>query len=107
MESDPEVRDACYAALGSAMRVIGEKAMGTLITDIAEDKLKMAKVQMFFFTIIAAVSYEAALLYTVQAVSPALVVSLPQLSEGFLALLGISHASYLTSKSICSTPAAK
>lgn len=48
MESDPEVRDACYAALGSAMRVIGEKAMGTLITDIAEDKLKMAKVQTFF-----------------------------------------------------------
>lgn len=69
--------------------------------------IDIAKVQMFFFTIIAAVSYEAALLYTVQAVSPALVVSLPQLSEGFLALLGISHASYLTSKSICSTPAAK
>ena len=44
MESDSEVRDACYAALGSAMRVIGEKPMNSLIADIVEDKLKMTKV---------------------------------------------------------------
>ncbi|PAV85409.1 hypothetical protein WR25_01466 isoform A [Diploscapter pachys] len=47
MESDPEVRDACYAALGSAMRVIGEKPMNSLIADIVEDKLKMTKIKEY------------------------------------------------------------
>jgi hypothetical protein len=43
-DSDPEVREAAYAALGSAMRTIGEKSMMTLLTAIADDKLKITKV---------------------------------------------------------------
>uniref|UniRef100_A0A1I7XQC1 Cytoskeleton-associated protein 5 n=1 Tax=Heterorhabditis bacteriophora TaxID=37862 RepID=A0A1I7XQC1_HETBA len=47
-DSDPEVRDASYAALGSAMRAIGEKACLPLLADIAEDKLKMSKIKEFY-----------------------------------------------------------
>jgi len=46
-DSDPEVREAAYAALGSAMRTIGEKPMMTLIKTIADDKLKITKVGHF------------------------------------------------------------
>ncbi|CAI4224154.1 unnamed protein product [Auanema sp. JU1783] len=46
-DSDPEVRDASYAALGSAMRAIGEKPSLALLSDIAEDKLKMTKIKEF------------------------------------------------------------
>ena len=43
-DPDPEVRDAAYAALGSAMKAVGEKPMLSFLSDIVEDKLKMAKV---------------------------------------------------------------
>ncbi len=44
-ESDPEVRDAAAAALGSAMKAVGEKPMLPLLTVIQEDSAKMAKVR--------------------------------------------------------------
>lgn len=47
-DSDPEVRDASYAALGAAMKAVGEKACMVLISDIAEDKMKMSKVSVVF-----------------------------------------------------------
>ncbi|EYC31023.1 hypothetical protein Y032_0004g1910 [Ancylostoma ceylanicum] len=47
-DSDAEVRDASYAALGSAMRAIGEKACLPLLSDILEDKLKMGKIKEFY-----------------------------------------------------------
>ncbi|PIO76082.1 HEAT repeat protein [Teladorsagia circumcincta] len=47
-DSDAEVRDASYAALGSAMRAIGEKPCLPLLTDILEDKLKMGKIKEFY-----------------------------------------------------------
>lgn len=43
-DSDPEVRDASYAALGAAMKAVGEKSCMVLLADIAEDKVKIAKV---------------------------------------------------------------
>uniref|UniRef100_A0A914ZKU7 TOG domain-containing protein n=3 Tax=Parascaris univalens TaxID=6257 RepID=A0A914ZKU7_PARUN len=46
-DSDPEVRDASYAALGAAMKAVGEKACMVLISDIAEDKMKMSKIKDF------------------------------------------------------------
>ncbi|VDK56206.1 unnamed protein product [Anisakis simplex] len=46
-DSDPEVREASYAALGAAMKAIGEKACLVLVSDIAEDKLKMTKIKHF------------------------------------------------------------
>ncbi|XP_033322448.2 msps cytoskeleton-associated protein 5 isoform X2 [Megalopta genalis] len=42
-ESDPSVRDASAEALGTAMKLVGEKAMTPFITDI--DNLKMTKIK--------------------------------------------------------------
>ncbi|XGW09738.1 hypothetical protein V3C99_011760 [Haemonchus contortus] len=47
-DSDAEVRDASYAALGSAMRAIGEKPCLPLLSDILDDKLKMGKIKEFY-----------------------------------------------------------
>lgn len=63
----------------------------------------IAKVQMFFFTVVAIVSYEALVINTIMTLSPKEIVELPVLSEGFLAILGISHAGYLSSKTVTST----
>ena len=41
-ESVPEVREASYQALGTAMKVIGEKHILPFLTDV--DQMKMAKV---------------------------------------------------------------
>lgn len=46
-DSAPEVRDAAFEALGTAMKVVGEKAVNPFLTDI--DKLKLDKVKMFSF----------------------------------------------------------
>ncbi len=43
-DSAPEVRDAAFEALGTAMKVVGEKAVNPFLTDI--DKLKLDKVKM-------------------------------------------------------------
>lgn len=42
-DSAPEVRDAAFEALGTAMRVIGEKAVNPFLADL--DKLKLDKVR--------------------------------------------------------------
>ncbi|KAL3984838.1 CLASP N terminal family protein [Acanthocheilonema viteae] len=46
-DSDPEVRDASYAALGAAMKAVGEKSCMVLLADIAEDKVKITKIRDF------------------------------------------------------------
>ncbi|VDM28253.1 unnamed protein product, partial [Toxocara canis] len=43
-DSDAEVRDAACSALGSMMRLTGEKVMNTFIGNLQEDKVKMKKV---------------------------------------------------------------
>ncbi|SPF31436.1 conserved membrane hypothetical protein [Syntrophobacter sp. SbD1] len=61
--------------------------------------LDLAKVQMFFFTIILVLSYAVALgkmFYKM----PNAITDLPALSAGMVTLLGISHAGYLTQKGI-------
>ncbi|KAL7402023.1 hypothetical protein ABVT39_008297 [Epinephelus coioides] len=42
-DSAPEVRDAAFEALGTAMKVVGEKAVNTFLTDL--DKLKLDKIK--------------------------------------------------------------
>ncbi|XP_053685172.1 protein mini spindles [Sabethes cyaneus] len=42
-ESDPAVRDASAEALGTAMKLIGEKAIGPFLTEV--DALKLAKIK--------------------------------------------------------------
>jgi hypothetical protein len=61
--------------------------------------LDLAKVQMFFFTIILVLTYAVALgkmFYEM----PDVIKDLPNLSSGMTTLLGISHAGYLTNKGI-------
>lgn len=43
-DSAPEVRDAAFEALGTAMKVVGEKAVNPFLTDL--DKLKLDKVRL-------------------------------------------------------------
>lgn len=62
----------------------------------------LAKVQMFFFTVITAFAYCVMLFNAFVAAKgdPAALASLPALPDGMVAILGISHAGYLTSKGI-------
>ncbi|CAI5438088.1 unnamed protein product [Caenorhabditis angaria] len=46
-DSDSEVRDACYAAMGAMMRAIGEKPALSLLADIATDNIKMGKIKEY------------------------------------------------------------
>jgi len=62
----------------------------------------LAKVQMFYFTIIAAVAFFAAVFHNLFVSGD--LARLPTLSDGFIAVLGISHAGYLGSKGVNHTP---
>lgn len=84
-----------------------EEIADARFTDIFEgDELKntryidMAKVQMFFFTVIGAVSYAVLLFHAIRTTEPLELTAMPVLPEGLVAILGISHAGYLTSKAI-------
>lgn len=46
-DSDPEVRDATFAALGAMSKAVGEKPALQLLADIVEDKLKMEKIKEY------------------------------------------------------------
>lgn len=65
--------------------------------------IDLARVQMFFFTIVAALTYGAAIFKSLVDVSPECLKELPTVSQGLLALLGISHVGYLGSKSVSRT----
>jgi hypothetical protein len=65
--------------------------------------IDMAKLQMFFFTFVSVLVYGTALFQMFKGGSFA---EMPKLSDGLIALLGISHAGYLTSKTAESTPRA-
>jgi len=82
-----------------------ENISDAAFTDMFEgDELKntafidMAKVQMFFFSLIAALSYVVLILDIIVSKTPKELASLPVLPEGLIAILGISHAGYLTNK---------
>jgi hypothetical protein len=66
-------------------------------------RIDLAKVQMFYFTIIAAICLVVMVFKMLTADNPDLS-HLPLLPDGFIAVLGISHAGYLTSKGINRTP---
>jgi hypothetical protein len=62
-------------------------------------QIDLAKVQMFYFTIIAAICFFVMVFKELIAGNTSLG-TLPVLPDGFVAVLGISHGGYLTSKSI-------
>lgn len=67
------------------------------------ESINMAKVQMFFFTIIVAVSYGVMLYSLIANNNPAQIDSFPALDDSIVALIAISHAGYLTNKAIDQT----
>ncbi len=60
--------------------------------------LDLAKVQMFFFTIVSSFVYAVALFQMFATGSAADITAFPVVSDGLVAILGISHVGYLTSK---------
>lgn len=60
--------------------------------------IDMGKVQMFFFTLVAAVSYAVLLFHMITTRTPQQISSFPVLPDGLIAILGISHAGYLGNK---------
>jgi len=63
----------------------------------------LAKLQMFFFTVIAALAYLILVFRNLRTPDQDLG-SLPVLSDGVVYALGISHAGYLASKGVDHTP---
>ncbi|XP_030764641.1 protein mini spindles isoform X1 [Sitophilus oryzae] len=47
-ESDPAVRETSAEALGTLMKLVGEKAIGPFLVELERDALKMAKIQEFY-----------------------------------------------------------
>jgi hypothetical protein len=70
--------------------------------------LDLAKIQMFFFTLISLVSYIVAMYLALEAITwpkgPRCITELPALPSGMISLMGISHAGYLASKGVDHTP---
>ena len=61
--------------------------------------LDLSRVQMFFFTIVSLLAYGVAIGHKFTAVSSATpITDFPSLSEGIIALIGISHTGYLAAK---------
>lgn len=84
---------------------------GAKLTDIfigdelAEcSNLNLAKIQMFFFTILILIAYSVLLLQLMSANSPKDINSFPPLSQDLVILLGISNGGYLLQKAAPSTP---
>jgi len=66
--------------------------------------IELSKIQMFLFTLIAAAVFASQLWNQFANVTTADLSHMPQLPEGLIALLGISHAGYLGNKSVDHTP---
>lgn len=73
--------------------------------ELAEcSNLNLAKIQMFFFTILILIAYSVLLLHLMGANSPNNINSFPLLSQDLVVLLGISNSGYLLQKAAPSTP---
>jgi len=86
-----------YANASIADARLTDLFQGDELTNTAQ--IDLAKVQMFYFTIIAAICFFV-MVFDVLVVGKTDLGALPLLPDGFVAILGISHAGYLTSKSI-------
>lgn len=84
---NPSITDACFTDMFE-----GDEVNNTAHVDLA-------KVQMFYFTIIAAVAFFVMVFHALTQANPDLD-RLPMLPDGLVAILGISNAGYLTSKGI-------
>ncbi len=60
--------------------------------------LDMAKIQIFFFTVVAAMVYIVLLFHMILTKEPSSLINFPESPEGLVVILGISHAGYLGHK---------
>lgn len=82
---------------------ISEAGVSDLFTADSDDagRLDLARIQMFFFTGLTSLSYGIAIASVLQAqVVPS---GLPDIGEGMIMLLGLSHAGYLGGKAVSAT----
>jgi hypothetical protein len=93
--ANPKIEDAALSDMFE-----GDEVGDTAYVDLA-------KVQMFFFTIVAGLSYFVILYSWIRNRAPEDLAAFPVLSEGFIAILGISHAGFLANKSNDHTMPAK
>jgi hypothetical protein len=64
--------------------------------------MDLSRVQMFFFTLVTLITYGVALggMFKAPGVQTSGIGAFPELSQGLLALIGISHTGYLASKAM-------
>ena len=70
----------------------------------SETRIDLAKVQMFFVTLVVMIAYGVAM--GTELSSEAVITTLPEIAGGVVGLLGISHAGYLSAKGISGNNAA-
>ena len=92
--ANSEIKDAHFSDMFE-----GDEVGNTAYVDVA-------KVQMFFFTVVAALSYGMTLFYWIVNKPAAELNAFPVLSGGLIAILGISHAGFLVNKTTTHTPLA-
>ncbi len=86
--ANPSIADAKFTDVFE-----GDEISNTSFVDLS-------KVQMFWFTVIAALSYVILTVALIGSKYPGSITNLPELSEGLIGILLISHAGYLANKSI-------
>ncbi|OPY36419.1 MAG: hypothetical protein A4E35_01958 [Methanoregula sp. PtaU1.Bin051] len=105
-ESSSEIKDNAIGVLyankdtknASLMDMFqGDEVGNTWLIDIG-------KIQMFFFTIITIITYGAAIWALLLHTAIGSITALPPLNDGFVALLGISHAGLLANSGTTVTP---
>lgn len=69
-----------------------------------EGVVDLGKVQMFYFTAIAAIVYALAVIQLLAGTEPRDMTGLPALSEGMVALLGLPNGAYLVKKAVPAPP---
>ena len=117
-EPDPAATAKTAATLGEDPAVVNSNRQGLVygnatkrdaqFTDMFQgdeigntSHIDLTKLQMFYFTVIAVVAFVALVARTLA--THADLSALPALPDGLVALLGISHAGYLTGKGITRT----
>lgn len=89
---NPDPNDARFSDIFE-----GDELTNTMYIDIA-------KVQMFWFSLIAIAGYSIFLLNLFLNSDPLAMNAFPAFSDGFIAILTVSHAGYLGGKSVTQTP---
>lgn len=92
--ANSDVKDAAFSDMFE-----GDEIGNTAFVDLS-------KVQMFLFTIVAALTYVVLLFSTIKTQEPYLLTKFPDLPQGLIAILGISHAGFLVNKAADHTPTA-